>query len=119
MGKPRRRRRRRIRTRTRTTPTSLKEVIFVHSFIRSIVHPREREIERERLGANELPTSITDTNTFFINETKNKNNNNINNTSLREVIFVHSFNRTIVQSFEREREGKKERRREGEKERDR
>merc|ERR1712238_650117 len=98
MGKPRRRRRRRIRTRTRTTPTSLKEVIFVHSFIRSIVHPREREIERERLGANELPTSITDTNTFFTNETKNKNNNNNRRSNIR----------SFVQSFEREKERKRD-----------
>jgi len=63
---------------------------------------------------NELPTSITDTNTFFSKETKKKKNNKNNNiTSLGKVIFVHSFICSIVQSFEREREGERERERLG------
>jgi len=61
----RRRRRRKTTAEIITTTTaSTGEVIFDHSF--NCLFEREREREKERAFGNELPTSITDTNTYHL-----------------------------------------------------
>jgi len=75
-------------TTTTTTILTTGEVRFVLSFNRS----KERERERERMDGNELPTIITETNTY--QKSRRRRTTTTITTSPGEVIFVHSFNRS-------------------------
>ena len=54
---------------------------------------RKKERERERVGGNELPTSITDNNTYQ-KRRRRRRRRTTSTSSPGEVIFGYSFNRS-------------------------